>query len=95
MRYDEDIIRRISQAATPGALVPAAPGALEQGRQIANAYFDTYTDEDWRRLLEKLHADQAAGVISHRPVEDRRRLLLLMPPDRRAEVRQILATVAA
>lgn len=56
MQHDEDLIRHISQAATPEALVPAAPGALEQGRQIANAYFDTYTDEAWRRLFGKLHA---------------------------------------
>lgn len=95
MRYDEDIIRRISQAARPETLLPAPPGALEQGRQIANAYFDTYTDEEWRVLLGKLQADQAAGVISHRSAEDRRRLLMLIPPDRRAEVRRFLATAAA
>lgn len=95
MQYDEDIIRRISQAATPETLVPAPPDASEQGRRIANAYFDTYTDEDWRRLLNKLHPDQAAGVISHRPVGDRQRLLMLIPSDRRAEVRHFLATVAA
>lgn len=95
MHYDEHIIRHISQAASPDTLVPAPPGALEQGRQIANAFFDTYTEEDWRRLLKELHPDQAAGVISHRPVEDRQRLLMLIPSDRRAEVKQFLATVAA
>lgn len=95
MQYNDDIIKRISQAATPDTLVPAPPGALEQGRQIANAYFDTYADEDWRRLLNELHPDQAAGVISHRPVEDRQWLLMLIPSDRRAAVRQFLATVAA
>ena len=63
--------------------------------QIANAHFDTYTDEDWRLLLDKLDPDQAAGVISHRSVEDRRRLLMLIPPGRRAEVRRFLATAAA
>ena len=95
MLYNEDIIRRISQAAKPEKLVPAPPGALEQGRQIANAYFDTYADEDWRRLMNELHPDQAAGVISHRSLEDRQWLLMLIQSDRRAAVRQFLATIAA
>ena len=95
MQYDEDIISRISQAATPETLLPAPPGALEQGRQIANSHFDAYTDKDWRRLLKKLHPDQAAAVIFHRPVEDRQRLLMLVPSDHRATVKHLLVTVAA
>lgn len=88
------MIRRISEAATPENLVPAHPGALEQGRQIANTYFDTYTEDDWRRLLNKLYPDQAAGVISHRPFEDHQRLLMLIQSNRRAEVEQSLAALA-
>ncbi len=94
MQYDEALIRRISQASNPETLIPAPPGALEQGRQIANNYFDTFSDEDWRLLLGTLHPDQAAGVISHRPVEDRQWLLMLIPSDRRAEVRRFLAAAA-
>ena len=89
------MIRRISEVATPDNLKSAPPGALEQGRQIANAYFDSYTDEEWRMLLNKLYPDQAAGVISHRPREDRRSLLMLIHPDGRTEVERLLASLAA
>jgi len=95
MEYSEELIRRISEAAGPENLQPAPPGALEQGRQIANAFFDHYTDEEWGRLLNKLYPDQAAGVISHRPRKDRRSLLMLIHPDRRAEVERLLASLAA
>ena len=95
MEYSEETIRQVSEMATPENLRPAPPGALEQGRQIANSFFDTYTDEDWKRLLNKLYPDQAAGVISHRPLKDRRSLLMLIYPDRRAEVERFLASLAA
>ena len=95
MEYSEEMIRRISEMATPENLQPAPPGALEQGREIANSYFDTYTDEEWRRLLNRLYPDQAAGVISHRPLKDRRSLLMLIHPDRRTEVERLLASLAA
>ncbi len=95
MEYSEEMIGRISEKATPENLQAAPPGAREQGRHIANAFFDTYTDEEWRRLLNKLHPDQAAGVISHRPLKDRLSLLLLIHPDRRAEVERFLASLAA
>ena len=95
MEYSEELIRRISEEAAPENLQPAPPGALEQGRQIANSYFDTYTAEEWRGLLNKLYPDQAAGLISHRPLEDRRSLLMLIHPDRRTEVERLLASPAA
>ena len=95
MEYSEELIRRISEVATPENLQPAPPGALEQGKQIANAYFDGYTDKDWRGLLNKLYPDQAAGVISHRPLKDRRSLLMLIHPERRTEVERLLASLAA
>lgn len=95
MEYSAEMIGRMSEQAAPEHLQPAPPGAQEQGRQIANAFFDTYTDEAWRRLLNRLYPDQAAGVISHRPLKDRRSLLLLIHPDRRAEVERFLASLAA
>ena len=95
MEYSEEIIGRISEKANVENLQPAPPGAQEQGRQIANAFFDTYTDQQWRSLLNRLYPDQAAAVISHRPLQDRRSLLLLIHPDRRAEVERFLASVAA
>ena len=94
MEYSEEMIRQLSEMATPENLLPAPPGALEQGRQMANSFF-TYTDEDWKRLLNKLYPDQAAGVISYRPFEDRRSLLMFIHPDRRAEVERFLASLAA
>ena len=95
MEFTEEMIRRISEVATPENLQLASPGALEEGRQIANAYFDTYTDEEWRSFLNKLYPDQAAGVISHRPPKDRQSLLMLIHPDRRTEVERFLASLAA
>lgn len=95
MQYSEETIRRVSRAAGPENLLPAPPEALEQGRQIANAYFDTYNTEDWRRLLNRIHPAQAAGVISNRPFEDQKGLLILIGEDRRPEVERHLAALAA
>ncbi len=79
--------------ATPENLGPAPPDAQELGQEIANSFFDLYTDEDWKEFLNRLHPDQAAGVISHRPVEDRQSLLMLMNPDHRATVEGFLVSL--
>lgn len=95
MRYTEESIRRISEAATPENLLSPPPDALELGRKIATAISDAYTDEDWRRVLNRLSPDRAAWKISRRPSEERHHLLLLLDPHRRTEVERLLAALAA
>ena len=91
VRYTEKEIERISGAAKPGNLLPAPPEAREIARQIADAVADSYTEDDWRYVLNTLSPDRAAMDISSRPFEDRKRLLSLIDPDRRAEVDRQLA----
>lgn len=95
VRYSEKEIERISRAASPGNLLPAPPEAREIARQIADAVADSYTEDDWRHVLNTLSPERAAMDISSRPSEDRQRLLLLVDPDRRAEVERHLAALAA
>lgn len=95
VRYTEQVIERISGAARPENLLPAPSEAREIARNIADAIADSYTEDDWRYVLNTLSPDRAAVSISSRPLEDRRRLLMLIDPDRRAEVERHLAAPAA
>ncbi len=94
VRYTEQEIERISGAASPDNLLPAPPEARDIAREIADAIADSYTEDDWRHVLNTLSPDRAAMSISSRPFEDRRRLLMLIDPDRRAEVERHLAAPA-
>ena len=94
VRYTEQEIEGVSRAASPENLRPAPAEAREIARGIADAIADSYTEDDWRHVLNTLSPDRAAMGISSRPFEDRRWLLLLIDPDRRAEVERHLATPA-
>lgn len=95
VRYTEQEIERISRAARPENLLPAPPEAREMARQMADAIADSFTEDEWRTVLNTLSPDRAAMDISTRPPEDRPRLLMLIDPDRRAEVERCLAALAA
>ncbi|MDE0120564.1 MAG: hypothetical protein OXS33_02390 [bacterium] len=95
MRYTEQEIERISGKASSENLLPAPPEAREIAKEIADAIADSYSEDDWRHVLNTLSPDRAARSISSRPFEDRRRLLMLIEPDRRAEVERHLAAPAA
>ena len=93
MPFTEEEIRRISEAATPDALVPAPPEASEVAQRIADAALDDYTKEDWHYVLNTLRPDRAATYISSRHPEERPELLLLIElPSRRAAEPQWSAT---
>ena len=93
--FTEEEIQRISEAATPDALVPAPQEALEVVQHIADAALDAYTEDDWRYVLNALRPDRAAIYISSRPPKDRPKLLLLVTPIRRAAVERDLVVFAA
>ena len=95
VRYTEKEIERISRAATPENLMPAPPEAREMARQMADGIADSFTEDDWRYVLNTLSPDRAAMDISTRPLDDRQWLLMLIDPDRRAEVERRLAALAA
>ena len=96
MPFTEEEIQRISEAATPDALVPAPPEASEVAQRIADAALDDYTKEDWHYVLNTLRPDRAATYISSRPPEERPELLLLIElPSRRAAVERHLVVTAA
>ena len=91
---DEWIARVVEHARDPKNWRPAEPGARERGRRIAARIADTFTDDQWRRVLNSVPQSRAADKISRRPVEDRPHLLSLVDADRRAEVEALLtATV--
>ena len=95
MGLTEEEDRRITELARdPNNWQPAGPEAWERGRRMADVIADTYTDEDWRTLLNTLTPPRAAQYISSRPPEDRRRLLERVDPDRRVEVEGFLAVTA-
>lgn len=94
--FTEEETQRISEVATPDALVPAPPEASEVARRIADAGLDAYTKEDWQYVLNALRPDRAATHISSRPAEERPKLLLLIEsPSRRAAVERHLVVSAA
>ena len=91
MAYTEEQIERIAELSRdPKNWQPADPEAWELGRRMAAAIADTYTADDWRRVLNALSAPRAARKISRRPPEDHRQLLELVVPDRRADVERFL-----
>ena len=92
--YTDETIKRISEAATPDSLLPPPPGALDQGREIANAYFDTFSEEKWQWFLNRLFPEQAAAVISHRPLNERPWLVTLVDPGSRTDVENLLSAVS-
>ena len=81
-------------AGDPSKWVPAGPEAWKQGRRMAQAIADTYTDEDWRRVLNRLAPPRAARQIARRPAADRAHLLSLLGPEQRTEVEHLLAVTA-
>lgn len=81
-------------ARDPSRWEPAGPDAWERGRKIADAIADSYTDEDWRRILNRLTPRRAARDISHHPAEDRGHLLSLLDPKQRVEVERLLSVTA-
>ena len=78
----------------PDKWVPAGPDAWERGRRMAQAIADTYTDEDWRRVLNRLTPSRAARQISRRPAANRAHLLSLLEPEQRTGVEHLLAVTA-
>ena len=55
MDYTQEQIERIAEFASDAAnLKPAGPEAWEWGRQAGDAIADTFTDEDWETLLNRL-----------------------------------------
>ena len=95
MRLTPEEDERITELArNPALWEPAGPDAWERGRRIAQAIADTYTDEDWRRVLNRLTPRRAAREISNRPAEDRGYLLGLLDPEQRAEVERLLTVTA-
>ena len=92
VRYTEKEIERISRAATPENLMPA-PEAREMARQMADGIADSFTEDDWRYVLNTLSPDRVAMDISTRPLDDRQWWLMLIDPDRRAEVERRLAAL--
>lgn len=95
MAYTEVMIGQISKSAVRENFLPAPPGALEFGRRIAVAIADSYTEEDWRYVLNTLSPERAATKIARRPVEDRARLLSLVTHSRRTEIERRLAAWSA
>ena len=93
--YTEQEIELISRAARPEILLPAPPEAREMARKIADAIADSFTEGDWRHVLNTLSPDRSAFDLSTRPQEDRERLLALIEPDRRSEVERCLAALTA
>lgn len=92
MGYTEEEVRRLSELGRDSNNWKAAdPEAWEQGWRMAMAIADTYTDEDWARVLNTLEPSRAAQQISFRPPEDRRRLLGLVNSDCRTGVAAFLA----
>ncbi|MDE0121301.1 MAG: hypothetical protein OXS33_06160 [bacterium] len=95
MGFTEDDIRRLSKLGSdPQNWESADPDARDRGHRIAQAIADSYTDEDWKFLLNTLSPSQAAHQISHRPPEDRERLLRFIESERRAEVQSLLIVAA-
>ena len=87
MSYTEEQIERIAEfASDPANLEPAGPEAWDNGRRMAKAIADTFTEHDWAALLNRLSTDRAARQIARRPAEERQYLLGLLSPERRATV---------
>ena len=95
MGYTEAQIERIAElAGNPANLEPAGPEAWDNCQRMARAIADTFTENEWATLLNRLATDRAARQIAQRPVEERRYLLSLISPDRRAGVEAQLPVMA-
>ena len=95
MPYTEEEIERIAELGSdPNNWRPAGPEAWERGRRMADAIADSYTDEDWRTILNRLTPSRAAQHILSRPPADHHHLLELVRPDRRIEVQRLLTVTA-
>lgn len=95
MPYTEEEIERIAELGRdPNNWRPAGPEAWERGRRLADGIADSYTDEDWRTILNRLAPSRAAQHILSRPPEDHHHLLELVQPDRRIEVQGFLTVTA-
>ena len=92
MDYTEEHIAEL--ASNPANLEPAGPEAWEYIRRMASAIADTFTENDWKTLLNRLSTDRAAREIAKRPAEERQFLLGLLSADRRADVEALLAVTA-
>ena len=73
---------------------PAGPDGWNRGRLIAQGIADSYADEDWKFLLNTLSPSQVARQITCRSPGDRDRLLGLVDPERRADVKALLIVAA-
>lgn len=94
MRLTPEQDERITEPArNPALWEPARSRRLEAGKGMAQAITNTYSDEDRRRVLNRLDPPRAARKISRRPAQDREYLLDLLNPEHRAEV-ALLLTVA-
>ena len=95
MRYTDEEVERIAELGRdPSNWRPAGPEAWERGRRLADAISDSYTDEDWRTILNRLTPSRAAQYILSRPPDNRQHLLELVEPDRRIEVERLLTVTA-
>lgn len=84
MRLTPEDDERITELArNPALWEPAGPDAWERGRRMAQAIADTYTEEDWRRVLNRLDPRRAARKISRLPAEDHAFLVDLLDPEHR------------
>ena len=95
MDYTEEQIERIAELASdPANLEPGDPEAWASAQRMAGAISDTFTDQDWTVLLNRLSADRAARQIARRPAEERPFLLSLISPERRTRVEAHLPVMA-
>ncbi len=53
---------------------------------MARAIADTFTEHDWKTLLNRLSPERAARQIARRPVGERQYLLSLLSAARRPDV---------
>ena len=95
MGYTEaDIQRMCDLGRDPRNWKPAGPDAWYRGRLIAQGIAGSYTNEDWKFLLDMLSPSRAARQIACRPPVDRNYLLSLVDPERRADVKALLIVAA-
>lgn len=93
MKWTPEKIEAVCQLGRdPENWVPAEPDEVEMGMQIADEIADTYTDDDWRYVLNTLSPQRAARFISDRPSDEYKHLLSLLNTEQRASVEPYLVT---
>ena len=93
MKWTPEKIEAVCQLGRdPDNWVPAEPDEVEMGRQIADEIADTYTDDDWRYVLNTLSPQRAARFIADRPSDEYQHLLSLLNAEQRASVEPYLVT---